>query len=72
MTDSVFPVTVIRDARLKRARAQVAWRRPNNPVALVSYRREHRATVKRTTWPSGRNGLITRGKIGDYSTTILG
>ena len=33
---SVFPVTVIRDARLKRARAQVAWRRPNNPVALVT------------------------------------
>ena len=33
---SVFPVTVIRDARLKRVRAQVAWRRPNNPVALVT------------------------------------
>ena len=33
---SVFPVTVIRDARLKRARAQVAWRRPNYLVALVT------------------------------------
>jgi len=33
---SVFPVMVIRDARLKRARAQVAWRWPNNPVALVT------------------------------------
>ncbi len=33
---SVFPVTVIRDARLKRARAQVAWRRPNDSAALVT------------------------------------
>ena len=33
---SVFPVTVIRGARLKQVRAQVAWRWPNNPVALVT------------------------------------
>ena len=33
---SVFLVTVIRDARLKRARAQVAWRPLNNRVALVT------------------------------------
>ena len=33
---SVFPVTVIRDARLKRARAQVTWRRPDDFVALVT------------------------------------
>ena len=33
---SVFPVTVIREARLKRERAQITWRWPNNPVVLVT------------------------------------
>ena len=32
---SVFQVTVVRGARLEQARTSVAWRRPNNPVALV-------------------------------------